>query len=133
MRSCPKPTKDPKFYQRKRTLPRQTKELNCDSRLFRTTGATDDAGHSLRRLCAAAHPIIHSGKVQIGINISLFRIVVPDDFDELTIPGTAGISYYNFVIGAISGAFAAETDGYCHKTVSRKRSKQTKKISTTIK
>lgn len=42
---------------------------------------------------------------------ALFGVVVADNFDELAVPRTARVGDDNFVVGTVSGAFAAETDG----------------------
>ena len=66
--------------------------------------------HGIARLCAALHPVFDAGKVDIGVQASLPRVVVPDDLDEFTIAWAALISDHNFVVRSIFSAFAAKSD-----------------------
>lgn len=77
-------------------------------------GFVHDAAHGLAWASTATHPIIGAVELDIEIFTLYLRIIFADDFDEFTVTRAALVGHNDAVIRVVLGAFAAESDCYCH-------------------
>ena len=78
------------------------------------TGLADETHHGLGRARADAEPIFGPSQVDLVVFASLLGIIVTDEFDELPVTRAALIGNRNAVERVVAGAFASESDCYCH-------------------
>ncbi len=81
------------------------------------TGFIDDTTHSLAWACTAGDPVFGAVELDVEILAFDFRVVFADDFDEFAVTWAALVGNNDGVIRVIFGAFAAESDCYCHSNI----------------
>jgi len=86
----------------------------CRSLHDSLAGLRDEALHGLRRTGTDAEPIFGSGQVDFVIITLLLRVVMTDQFYELAVTRAALVGHRNAVEWVVAGAFASESDCYCH-------------------
>ena len=90
-------------------------EASAPLRLARgSAGLADDAVHRLGRLCADAEPLLGLFEVDGEVGAFKKRIVGAELLDITAIAALAGIHSDDFVIRAVFGSLAVETESYGH-------------------
>lgn len=79
-----------------------------------STSLADHAGNRFGRLCAHAEPLVGLFEVDRVVGAFLKRIVRAELFNVATIAALAGIHSDDFVVRAILGALAVESESYGH-------------------
>ena len=77
-------------------------------------GLGDEALHRLGGTSSDAEPILGALEVDLVVVTGLLRVVVTDELDELAVTRAALVGHRDAVERMVAGAFAAESDCYCH-------------------
>ena len=86
--------------------------LSLGGSFFDLPSLLDDAGHRLGWIGTLADPAIGLLQIESVVHAALQGIIGADLFDIAAVPAFAAIDRYNFVVGAILGAFACESKNY---------------------